>query len=87
MLWSLTMLLVSFVSLLTLSIPDSDPWQAKFLHIVLMIVVLSNVGVSVMQVNRHFRGQRYSHYFGDLRLFRQHFKQTNANFFLTFFQF
>jgi hypothetical protein len=50
MLWSLTMLLVSFISLLTLSIPDSDLWQAKFLHIVLMIVVLSNVGVSVMQV-------------------------------------
>ena len=50
MVWALSLLLTSFVSLVALSIPDSDKWQMQFLHVVLMLVVLSNVGVNVLQV-------------------------------------
>ena len=50
MVWSLTLLLTAFVCLLALSIPNSDRWQMQFLHVVLMLVVLSNVGVNVLQV-------------------------------------
>ena len=50
MAWSITMLLVSFVSLTCLSIPDSDLWQEKFLHAVILTIVASNVGVNVLQV-------------------------------------
>lgn len=49
MAWSLTVLFLSFTSLMVLSIPDSDQWQARFLHIVIMVIVLSNVGVNVLQ--------------------------------------
>jgi hypothetical protein len=48
--WAITILLVSFVSLTVLSIPDSDRWQQKFLHAVILTIVASNVGVNVMQV-------------------------------------
>ena len=50
MAWSITMLLVSFVSLTVLSIPNSDLWQEKFLHAVILTIVASNVGVNVLQV-------------------------------------
>ena len=50
MVWALSLLLTSFLSLVALSIPDSDRWQMQFLHVVLMLVVLSNVGVNVLQV-------------------------------------
>ena len=48
--WALSILFSSFVSLLALSIPDSDAWQTNFLHVVLLLVVLTNVGVNVLQV-------------------------------------
>ena len=48
--WALSILFSSFVALLALSIPDSDAWQEKFLHSVLLLVVLTNVGVNVLQV-------------------------------------
>ena len=50
MAWAITILLVSFVSLTVLSIPDSDMWQEKFLHAVILTIVASNVGVNVLQV-------------------------------------
>ena len=50
MIWSITILLASFVSLTVLSIPDSDLWQEKFLHAVILTIVSSNVGVNVLQV-------------------------------------
>ncbi len=50
MAWALTLLFVAFSSLLALSIPDSDYWQTRFLHLVLMLIVLANVGVNVLQV-------------------------------------
>ena len=48
--WSLSVLLVAFSSLLALSIPNSDLWQERFLHLTLMLIVLANVGVNVLQV-------------------------------------
>ena len=54
--WALSILFSSFVALLALSIPDSDAWQENFLHVVLLLVVLTNVGVNVLQVRRHFCG-------------------------------
>ena len=50
--WALSILFSSFVALLALSIPDSDAWQENFLHVVLLLVVLTNVGVNVLQVRR-----------------------------------
>jgi len=47
--WALSILFSSFVALLALSIPDSDAWQENFLHVVLLLVVLTNVGVNVLQ--------------------------------------
>ena len=49
--WALSLLFVAFCSLLALSIPDSDLWQERFLHLVLMLIVLANVGVNVLQVS------------------------------------
>ena len=48
--WALSLLFVAFCCLLALSIPNSDLWQEKFLHLVLMLIVLANVGVNVLQV-------------------------------------
>ena len=48
--WSLSVLLASFVALLTLSLPDSDRWQMRYMHVALILVVLTNVGVNVLQV-------------------------------------
>ena len=48
--WSLSVLLASFLALLSISVPNSDVWQAKYLHVVLVVVVLTNVGVNVLQV-------------------------------------
>ena len=50
MVWALSLLLAAFTCLLSLSLPDSDKWQMQYLHVVLMLIVLSNVGVSVLQV-------------------------------------
>jgi hypothetical protein len=50
MAWAMSVLFVSFTCLLALSIPDSDLWQDRFLHLVLMLIVLANVGVNVLQV-------------------------------------
>ena len=47
--WSLTVLFVGFLCLLGVSIPNCDDWQEKYLHLVLMLIVLSNVGVNVLQ--------------------------------------
>ena len=47
--WALSLLFVSFCCLLALSTPNSDLWQEKFLHLVLMLIVLANVGVNVLQ--------------------------------------
>jgi len=47
--WALTVLFVSFLCLLGVSIPNSDAWQEKYLHLVLMLIVLANVGVNVLQ--------------------------------------
>lgn len=49
MVWALSLLMTSFVCLLALSIPDCDLWQMQYLHVVLMLIVLSNVGVNVLQ--------------------------------------
>ena len=49
-LWALSILFGSFVGLLLVSIPNSDAWPGRFLHLVLMLVVLTNVGVNVLQV-------------------------------------
>ena len=51
MAWAITILMVSFVSLTILTIPDSDLWQEKFLHAVILTIVASNVGVNVLQVS------------------------------------
>lgn len=48
--WALSLLFVAFCCLLAISIPDSDLWQERFLHLVLMLIVLANVGVNVLQV-------------------------------------
>ena len=48
--WSLFVLFGSFVGLLSVAIPNSDLWQAKFQHLVIMLVVLLNVGVNILQV-------------------------------------
>ena len=51
MFWALSVLVAAFGSLLALSIPDSDLWQERFLHVTLMLIVLANVGVNVLQVS------------------------------------
>jgi len=47
--WSLTVLFVGFLCLLGVSIPNCDDWQERYLHLVLMLIVLANVGVNVLQ--------------------------------------
>jgi len=47
--WALTVLLMSFLCLLGVSIPNCDAWQERYLHLVLMLIVLANVGVNVLQ--------------------------------------
>ena len=49
--WSLTVLFVGFLCLLGVSIPNCDDWQERYLHLVLMLIVLANVGVNVLQGN------------------------------------
>jgi len=47
-------MLTSFSALLALSLPNCDSWQEKYLHVTLMLVVLTNVGVNVLQVKKTF---------------------------------
>ena len=47
--WALSVLLVGFLCLLGVSIPNCDAWQERYLHLVLMLIVLANVGVNVLQ--------------------------------------
>ncbi|XP_059081784.1 equilibrative nucleoside transporter 3-like isoform X1 [Tigriopus californicus] len=47
--WSLAVFFASFGGLLVLSLPNSDKWQDRYLHTVILMVVLLNVGVNVLQ--------------------------------------
>ena len=48
--WSLSIFFAAFAGFLALSIPNCDLWQPRFLHMIILLVVLTNVGVNVLQV-------------------------------------